>query len=159
MVIRFDPGTYRYKSAQRGQAVLEQQIRKICHAHVCFGCRRVHVLLRREGCLAKNTEALTGFYDFRPSTGITREPRTRSSVSSPLCITATVRTKGALSQKSAKLMVFTIVRAALETWRKHNGTKQFCASSKALHLATASPNPTPTSTALPSKERVAQVQP
>ena len=36
----------------------------------------------------------------------------------------TVRTKGALSQKTAKLMVFTLVRAASKTWRKLNGTNQ-----------------------------------
>ena len=36
----------------------------------------------------------------------------------------TVRTKGALSQKTAKLMVFTPIRAASKTWRKLNGTNQ-----------------------------------
>ena len=36
----------------------------------------------------------------------------------------TVRTKGALSQKTAKLMVFTLVTAASKTWRKLNGTNQ-----------------------------------
>lgn len=36
----------------------------------------------------------------------------------------TVRTKGALSQKTAKLMVFTLVRAASKKWRKLNGTHQ-----------------------------------
>lgn len=32
-----------------------------------------------------------------------------------------MRTKGSLSQKTAKLMVFTLVRAASKTWRKLNG--------------------------------------
>ena len=36
----------------------------------------------------------------------------------------TVRTKGALSQKTARLMVFTLVTAASKTWRKLNGTNQ-----------------------------------
>ena len=36
----------------------------------------------------------------------------------------TVRTKGALSQKSVKLMVFTLVRAASKTWRRLNGANQ-----------------------------------
>ena len=36
----------------------------------------------------------------------------------------TVRTKGALSQKTAKLMVFILVRAASKKWRKLNGTNQ-----------------------------------
>jgi len=36
----------------------------------------------------------------------------------------TVQSKGALSQKSAKLMVFTLVRAASKKWRKFNGRNQ-----------------------------------
>ncbi|KMK65383.1 hypothetical protein IMCC21224_11214 [Puniceibacterium sp. IMCC21224] len=36
----------------------------------------------------------------------------------------TVRTKGALSHKTAKLMVFTLVRAASKKWRKLNGRNQ-----------------------------------
>ena len=36
----------------------------------------------------------------------------------------TVRTKGALSQKTVKLMVFTLVRAASKKWRRINGANQ-----------------------------------
>lgn len=36
----------------------------------------------------------------------------------------TVRTKGALSQKTVKLMVFTLVRAASRKWRKLSGTNE-----------------------------------
>ena len=36
----------------------------------------------------------------------------------------TVRTKGALSQKTAKLMVFTLVRAAPKKWRRLMGANQ-----------------------------------
>ena len=36
----------------------------------------------------------------------------------------TVRTKGALSQRIVKLMVFTLVRAASKTWRRLNGANQ-----------------------------------
>lgn len=36
----------------------------------------------------------------------------------------TARTRGALSQKIARLMVFTLVRVASKTWRKLNGTNQ-----------------------------------
>jgi putative transposase len=36
----------------------------------------------------------------------------------------TVHTKGALSQKTAKLMVFTLVRAASKTWQKLKGANQ-----------------------------------
>ncbi|GAO00431.1 transposase [Komagataeibacter xylinus NBRC 13693] len=36
----------------------------------------------------------------------------------------TVRTKGALSQKTARLMVFTLVQAASKTWRRLQGANQ-----------------------------------
>lgn len=36
----------------------------------------------------------------------------------------TVRTKGALSQKTVKLMAFTLVRAASKTWHRLNGANQ-----------------------------------
>jgi len=36
----------------------------------------------------------------------------------------TMRTKGALSQKTAKLMVFTLIRAAAKSWRRLNGRNQ-----------------------------------
>lgn len=36
----------------------------------------------------------------------------------------TVRTKGALSQKIAKLMVFKLVQAAAKTWRRRKGANQ-----------------------------------
>jgi putative transposase len=79
---------------------------------------------RRAACLTKDTEALLAFYDFpaehwdhlRTSTPI-------ESVFVTVCH-RTVRTKGALSQKTAKLMVFTLVRAASKTWRKLNGTNR-----------------------------------
>jgi putative transposase len=35
-----------------------------------------------------------------------------------------VRTKGALSQKTVKLMVFTLMRAASRTWRRLKGANQ-----------------------------------
>ncbi len=36
----------------------------------------------------------------------------------------TVRTKGALSAKTAKLMVFKLINAAAKTWRRLNGENQ-----------------------------------
>lgn len=45
-----DTSTYHYKSRRRGQAGLEQRIKEICQTRVRYGYRRVHVLLRREGC-------------------------------------------------------------------------------------------------------------
>lgn len=42
--------TYHYKSRRPGQAHFEQRIREICQTRVRYGCRRIHVLLRLEGC-------------------------------------------------------------------------------------------------------------
>ena len=36
----------------------------------------------------------------------------------------TLRTKGALSQKTVKLMVFTLIRATSQKWRRLNGANQ-----------------------------------
>lgn len=49
-VFLVDTSTYHYKSRRPGQAGLEQRIREICRTRVRYGYRRVHVLLRREGC-------------------------------------------------------------------------------------------------------------
>jgi putative transposase len=48
-VFEMDTSTYHYKSRRPGQAHLEQRIREICQRVRC-GYRRIHVLLRREGC-------------------------------------------------------------------------------------------------------------
>ena len=47
--LTFDTSTYHYKSRRPGQAAIERRIREICQTRVRYGCRRVHVLLRREG--------------------------------------------------------------------------------------------------------------
>jgi putative transposase len=49
-VFEVDTSTYHYKSRRPGQAVLEQRIKEICQTRVRYGYRRIHVLLRREGC-------------------------------------------------------------------------------------------------------------
>jgi putative transposase len=49
-VFEIDTSTYHYKSRRPGQAHLEQRIREICQTRVRYGYRRIHVLLRREGC-------------------------------------------------------------------------------------------------------------
>jgi putative transposase len=49
-VLEFDTSTYHYKSRRPGQAHLEQRIREICQTRIRYGYRRIHVLLRREGC-------------------------------------------------------------------------------------------------------------
>ncbi len=78
----------------------------------------------RVACLTKDTEALLAFYDFPAEHW--DHLRTSNPIESVFATARhrTVRTKGALSQKTAKLMVFTLVRAASKTWRKLNGTNQ-----------------------------------
>lgn len=75
-------------------------------------------------CLTKDTEALLAFYDFPGEHW--DHLRTSNPIESVFATVRhrTVRTKGALSQKTAKLMVFTLVRAASKKWRKLNGKNQ-----------------------------------
>ena len=54
----------------------------------------------------------------------------------------TVRTKGALSQDTARLMVFKLAMAAAKTWRRLKGEKGCPRLSRASHSATASRSPT-----------------
>jgi putative transposase len=49
-VFEVGTSTYHDKSRRPGQAHLEQRIRDICQTRVRYGYRRIHVLLRREGC-------------------------------------------------------------------------------------------------------------
>lgn len=48
-VLRLAPKSYRYRSRCHGQAILESRIREIRATRVRYGCRRVRVLLRRDG--------------------------------------------------------------------------------------------------------------
>lgn len=75
-------------------------------------------------CLTKDTDALLAFYDFPAEHW--DHLRTSNPIESVFATVRhrTVRTKGALSQKTAKLMVFTLVRAASKKWRKFNGRNQ-----------------------------------
>jgi len=79
---------------------------------------------RGVACLTKDTEALLAFYEFPAEHW--DHLRTSNPIESVFATVRhrTVRTKGALSQKTAKLMVFTLVRAASKTWRKLNGTNR-----------------------------------
>ena len=79
---------------------------------------------RGVACLTKDTEALLAFYDFPAEHW--DHLRTSNPIESVFATVRhrTVRTKGALSQKTAKLMVFTLVRAASRKWRRLNGTNQ-----------------------------------
>jgi transposase-like protein len=75
-------------------------------------------------CLAKDEEALLAFYDFPAEHW--DHLRTSNPIESVFASVRhrTVRTKGALSQKTVKIMVFTLIRAASKTWRKLKGANQ-----------------------------------
>jgi transposase-like protein len=75
-------------------------------------------------CLTKDAEAMMTFFDFPAEHW--DHLRTSNPVESVFATVRhrTVRTKGALSQKTVKLMVFTLVRAASKTWRRLNGANQ-----------------------------------
>jgi transposase-like protein len=97
---------------------------------------------RAAACLTKDREALLTFYDF-PAEPLGRPSLPPYGTDHRLCrrwdhlrssnpiesVFATVRhrtgrTKGALSQETAKLMVFKLVMAAAKTWRRLKGQNQ-----------------------------------
>ena len=75
-------------------------------------------------CLIKDRDALLAFYDF-PADHLDHL-RTGNPIESVFATVQhrTVRTKGALSQKTAKLMVFKLVQAAAKTWHRLKGVNQ-----------------------------------
>lgn len=75
-------------------------------------------------CLMKDREALLAFYDFPAEHW--DHLRTSNPIESVFATVRhrTVRTKGALSQKTAKLMVFKLVQATAKTWRRLKGANQ-----------------------------------
>jgi len=75
-------------------------------------------------CLAKDRGALLAFFDFPAEHW--DHLRTANPIESVFATVRhrTVRTKGALSPKTAKLMVFTLVMAASRTWRRLKGESQ-----------------------------------
>jgi putative transposase len=75
-------------------------------------------------CLVKDREALLAFYDFPAEHW--DHLRTANPIESVFATVRhrTVRTKGALSQDTARLMVFKLVMAAAKTWRRLQGPNQ-----------------------------------
>jgi putative transposase len=75
-------------------------------------------------CLVKDREALLAFYDFPAEHW--DHLRTSNPIESVFATVRhrTVRTKGALSQDTARLMVFKLVMAAAKTWRRLQGENQ-----------------------------------
>ena len=75
-------------------------------------------------CLTKDREALLAFFDFPAEHW--DHLRTSNPIESVFATVRhrTVRTKGALSQDTARLMMFKLVMAAARTWRKLKGENQ-----------------------------------
>ena len=75
-------------------------------------------------CLTKDREALIAFFDFPAEHW--DHLRTSKSIESVFATVRhrTARTKGALSAKTAKLMVFKLVTAAAKIWRRLKGENQ-----------------------------------
>ena len=75
-------------------------------------------------CLLKDRNALLTFYDFPAEHW--DHLRTSNPIESVFATVRhrTVRTKGALSQDTAQLMVFKLVMAAAKTWHKLKGENQ-----------------------------------
>ena len=75
-------------------------------------------------CLTKDREALIAFFDFPAEHW--DHLRTSNPIESVFATVRhrTVRTKGALSAHTAKLMVFKLVNAAAKTWRRLKGENQ-----------------------------------
>jgi transposase-like protein len=75
-------------------------------------------------CLTKDREALLAFFDFPAEHW--DHLRTSNPIESVFATVRhrTVRTKGSLSQRTARLMVFKLVSAAAKTWRRLKGENQ-----------------------------------
>ena len=75
-------------------------------------------------CLTKDRETLLAFFDFPAEHW--DHLRTSNPIESVFATVRhrTVRTKGALSAETAKLMVFKLVNAAAKTWRRLKGENQ-----------------------------------
>jgi transposase-like protein len=75
-------------------------------------------------CLTQDRGALLAFFDFPAEHW--DHLRTSNPIESVFATVRhrTVRTKGALSPKTAKLMVFKLINAAAKTWRRLNGENQ-----------------------------------
>jgi putative transposase len=75
-------------------------------------------------CLTKDRETLLAFFDFPAEHW--DHLRTSNPIESVFATVRhrTVRTKGALSTKTAKLMVFKLIMAAAKTWRRLKGENQ-----------------------------------
>ena len=109
-------------------------------------------------CLTKDTEAMLAFFDF--PAGHWDHLRTSNPIESVFATVRhrTQRTKGALSQKTVKLMVFTLVRAASQKWRRLNGANQLPRVIEGVKFTDGIANSDPAKTSAASSGRVTQNQ-
>ena len=86
-------------------------------------------------CLVKDREALLAFFDFPAEHW--DHLRTANPIESVFATVRhrTVRTKGALSHKTARLMVFKLVMAASKTWRRLKGQNRLPMIIEGVRLA------------------------
>ncbi|MFL5334887.1 MAG: IS256 family transposase [Geminicoccaceae bacterium] len=89
-----------------------------------FGAEYAPKYDRAVACLAKDREALLTFYDFPAEHW--DHSRSSNPIESVFATVRhrTVRTKGALPQETARLMVFKLVMVAARTWRRLKGENQ-----------------------------------
>jgi len=108
-------------------AAIKADLQEIHHAETKAAARAaINIFNEKYGtkyvsavaCLTKDEEALLAFYDFPAERW--DHLRTSKPIESVFATVRhrTVRTKGALSQKTVKIMVFTLIRAASKTWRR-----------------------------------------
>lgn len=112
------------------QPAVTSDLREIHHAETrAAAAAAIEIFMEKYGakyprgvtCLTKDTEALLAFYDYPAEHW--DHLRTSNPIESVFATVRhrTVRTKGALSQKTAKLMVFKLITAAAKTWRRLKG--------------------------------------
>ena len=121
------------KVAKAVQPTMKQDLREIWMAPdrasveaalLTFEKKDAAKYARAVECLAKDRDALLAFYDFPAEHW--EHIRTSNPIESVFATVRhrTFRTKGALSQEAAKLMVFKLVTAAAKTWRRLQGENQ-----------------------------------
>ena len=121
------------KVALSVQANMKKDLREVCWAPGRAAAEAaIDVFAEKYGakygraveCLTKDSEALLAFYDFPAEHW--DHLRTTNPIESVFATVRhrTVRTKGSLSPTTAKMMVFKLVIAASNTWRRLKGTNQ-----------------------------------
>lgn len=75
-------------------------------------------------CLSKDRDVLMAFHDYPAEHWDYRRTSNPIECVFATVLRRTVRTKGALSQKTARLMVVTLIHTAAKSWRYLNGRTQ-----------------------------------